>query len=401
MKPTRLIYVSGARLPTEKAHGHQICRMCEAFARCGVAVVLLHPRRRQPDPGLRHVSVFDFYGIPPIFTVRTTAVWDVLGLGRAIPRSVAPAVAFAQALGWGRSAAHRAGLARGDLYYTRDVEPAYWLARGGLPFVFEAHDVPARARLWLLRRVLRSAALRLAVGLTAFIRDRLVVLGAPPERVAVAADGVDLERFTHLPDQAACRRRLGLPADRPIIGYVGRFVGPTGEKGLPDLIAALTHLPPGEGGGALLLCVGGPRDPVHAYRSLARRLGLAEQRVRFVDRVPAAEVPLWMRAADVVTIPWPWTEFSAYYTSPLKLFEYMAADVPIVATDLPALREVLRHGENAWLVPAGDPRALGGAIARLLDDETLRRRLAARARQDVSRYTWAERAAAILAHAAP
>jgi glycosyltransferase involved in cell wall biosynthesis len=85
-----------------------------------------------------------------------------------------------------------------------------------------------------------------------------------------------------------------------------------------------------------------------------------------------------------------------YYTSPLKLFEYMAAGVPVVASDLPALREVLRDGENAVLVAPDDPGALAQGIRRVLEDKPLADRLAAQARRDAQAHTWTARAQAIL-----
>ena len=83
--------------------------------------------------------------------------------------------------------------------------------------------------------------------------------------------------------------------------------------------------------------------------------------------------------------------FGTSFTSPLKLFEYMAAARPIVASDLPALREVLRDGENALLVPPEDPVALAVAIRRLQEDPALAERLAGQAARDVRAYTWEER----------
>jgi glycosyltransferase involved in cell wall biosynthesis len=78
------------------------------------------------------------------------------------------------------------------------------------------------------------------------------------------------------------------------------------------------------------------------------------------------------------------------------MFEYMAARVPIVASDLPALREVLRHDDNALLVPPGDPAGLAQGLTTVLADPALADRLATRARQDVARHTWQERAGRIL-----
>ena len=60
----RLVYVGIVRLPTEKAHGYQICKMCEAFAKANVEVLLLHPFRHQSDRKLKGQSLFDYYSLP-------------------------------------------------------------------------------------------------------------------------------------------------------------------------------------------------------------------------------------------------------------------------------------------------------------------------------------------------
>jgi glycosyltransferase involved in cell wall biosynthesis len=221
-------------------------------------------------------------------------------------------------------------------------------------------------------------------------------MGFLASKVMVLPDGVDLSLFEHLPSKDECRRRLGLPLDRSIIGYIGRFKTLEMEKGIPELVQALAQLPACNGKEPLLLCVGGPMDAVPAYMDLACRLGVPEHRLQFMDHVPSREVPFWIRACDVATIPWPWTEFSAYYTSPMKLFEYMAAGVPIVATDLPSLREVLRHGENAWLVEPGNPKAIANAIKVLTEVGQQGTCLSEKAYHDVTFLTWQRRAEVVL-----
>ena len=78
---------------------------------------------------------------------------------------------------------------------------------------------------------------------------------------------------------------------------------------------------------------------------VAESLGIPSSALRFVDRVPTPAVATWLAAVDVGAMPYPATEHYATAMSPLKLFEYMAAGLPIVATDLPALREVLHDGD--------------------------------------------------------
>jgi YD repeat-containing protein len=82
---------------------------------------------------------------------------------------------------------------------------------------------------------------------------------------------------------------------------------------------------------------------------------------------------------------------SRYFTSPLKLFEAMAAGRPVIASDLPSIREILTDGVNALLVPPEDPAALAKALRMLASDNALGKRLAERSAQDVQRYTWDER----------
>jgi glycosyltransferase involved in cell wall biosynthesis len=101
--------------------------------------------------------------------------------------------------------------------------------------------------------------------------------------------------------------------------------------------------------------------------------------------------PLLTRA-DVLVLPNPASAISSRATSPLKLFEYMAAGRAILASDLPAIREVLTHDVNAWLVPAGDPQAFAEGIRRLTDSRELRARLARAARESVAEYSWSRRA---------
>ena len=80
----------------------------------------------------------------------------------------------------------------------------------------------------------------------------------------------------------------------------------------------------------------------------------------------------------------------------MNLFEYMAAGVPIAATDLPSPREVLRYGENAWLVTPASAKALASGICRLLCDGTLAQRIANQERSDAQHYSWQQRASMIL-----
>jgi glycosyltransferase involved in cell wall biosynthesis len=127
----------------------------------------------------------------------------------------------------------------------------------------------------------------------------------------------------------------------------------------------------------------------------ARKLGVSE-RVDLRGHVPYERIPQILSSASVALLPLPDEPVARLFTSPLKLFDYMAAGVPIVASDLPALREVLRHEENALLARAGDPDAFADAVGRLLADPVLAGRIGRQAQLDVRQYGWDSRARAIL-----
>ena len=129
-------------------------------------------------------------------------------------------------------------------------------------------------------------------------------------------------------------------------------------------------------------------DRVHA---LVTDLGLRD-RVHLRGFVPPAELEHEREQAAVFVVPNLDSTTSRYYTSPLKLFEAMASGRPVVASDLPSIREVIEHGRNGLLVPPGEPRELASALLRLLTDRELGERLATQAFDDVARYSWDRRA---------
>ncbi len=144
------------------------------------------------------------------------------------------------------------------------------------------------------------------------------------------------------------------------------------EKGAGVLVQALAHLR-----GARLLVVGGPTEQEFApFRALARELGV-EQRIEFRPWLPQAELFALIRQARVAVHPLPGRGSREWrvFTCPLKVLEYMALGTPVVATDLPALREIVRPGVSGLLVEPDRPEALAAGIAALLADPARAERL--------------------------
>ena len=186
----------------------------------------------------------------------------------------------------------------------------------------------------------------------------LLRLGVPRSRTVLVPSGVNTDRFR--PDGPASPK----PAGRARILTVARLVE---RKGIEDLIRALPAVPAAE-----LVVAGGPPPAELDADPYARRLRRIAAECRVTDRVcllggvPAHEMPAWYRSADVVAAT-PWYE--PFGLSPL---EAMACGVPVVATAVGGLTDTVVDGVTGDLVPPRDPRALGVALRRLLDDEMRR-----------------------------
>ena len=177
--------------------------------------------------------------------------------------------------------------------------------------------------------------------------------GVDPAKLLVAHNGADTARIGAPLDVATARAALGLPADRRIALYAGRV---NEEKGL-DQVLALARLRPE----ILFVLVGSEGEgPIEAAaRTLAN--------VRIVPWQAPDELPAWLHAADVLLIPPSRAPLEQYRNCvlPLKLFSYLAAGRPILAPVAPDTAELLSDGDNALLVPPGDPEAAAAALDRL------------------------------------
>jgi len=111
----KLIYIANARLPTEKAHGYQIVKMCEAFSELGVEVLLLHPHRHQDDQRMSNRTVFEYYELNPSIEIRTLPNPDVLRIERFFPSRSFVWFYFLHSLLWGLYAALKARREAADL----------------------------------------------------------------------------------------------------------------------------------------------------------------------------------------------------------------------------------------------------------------------------------------------
>ena len=380
----RILCVADVRFPVERANGIQTIETCAALGRRGYAVRLVV----RPDTTVPARDPFEYYGVEPDPRVSIERV-----------RVAGPAPL--RRMGFLIGALVRArGTRREDMVLTRDLGFAslYLRARrsDSACLVYESHGfAPAVSRerpamltgaappsALKLRRLLRREACvwRQADGyatITRGLADELVERFGPRPALAVVPDGAHVDA-----DRRFEARAIATPA---VVGYSGHLYP---WKGVDLLLDALADLPGVNG-----IVVGGHpgENDLGRLQNRAGELGL-ESRVTFTGMVRPREVAARLEPADVLVLPNPATAASERYTSPLKLFEYLALGRPIVASDLPAFREVVRHRENAVLFEAGSAAALAAAVRAVIDDPALASALGRRAFETAQDYSWDRRA---------
>ena len=388
----KILYFADIRLPLERANGIQTMETCHALAGRGHEVRLVV----RPDTHTPSRDPFEYYGLPPTSRL-------------VVERAPARGPQVARRVGYLAFAAARAtGGGHSDVVMTRDLAVASLLLRlpGRAPIVYESHGYapevsaalpelvstarpPDRAKLARLARR-ESYVWQHADGYVAITRglaESLTTRLGPRARLAVVPDGTRLTRPLPHPGTLAPPGTLAHPRTLALcsIAYAGHLYA---WKGVDVLVEAIARVPEVRG-----LIVGGhEQEPDLArLRALAKGLRI-EDRVTFTGHLPPSAVAGQLAGADIVALPNPASAISTHSTSPLKLFEYMAAGKAIVASRLPAIGEVLTDEVNALLVTPGDADALAGGIRRLVNDPALRARLGGAARDAVAEYSWDRRA---------
>ena len=264
--------------------------------------------------------------------------------------------------------------------------------RSGLPLIVDDVAPPEEADeiggvgLRSLHRHVFAALCRhstLMIAVNATLAQCLLESGAPAEKIAVVENGADLHRFKPPADRVAARRRLGLGADAPVLAFVGSFQA---YHRAALLIAAFTEL---SSQNATLLMIGDGPGKVEC-EALAAQAGLAD-RVRFYGNLPNDTVPAVLAAADIAVLP-----ATNDYGNPMKLYEYLAMGLAIVAPDKPTVRDVVTHERNAILFAPDDRHALVTALNKMIGEDALRARLSANALAERPHIGWEARARSLL-----
>ncbi|MFZ2887231.1 MAG: glycosyltransferase family 4 protein [Minisyncoccia bacterium] len=357
----QIAVIANMRLPTEKAHGYQTMRVCLAWKQLGHDVTLYVPKR--PN----HISedVFSYYNLPHEFQIVEIKCFpwmqfvSVLGPFAFWLQSLA----FLWALG-------RRTIPRDAVVFSRNPEVIRYFSKTHRT-IWNAHtSASSRAAQFL------NGAKGIVCNSEGTARA-VASLGLP---TVVARNGTDPNTFRGR-DRDALRKELGLP-EGPLALYTGHLYR---WKGVDTILSAALLFPD-----CTFVLVGGTPKDIATYRSRIQERKL--ENVLLLGHKKQHTIPQYLVAANALLLPnIAETDESVNHTSPLKLFEYMASGTPIVASDLPAIREVLSQ-QNAYLVPAGDAAALANAVREIRDDDHAARNRAQQALIEVDEYSWENQA---------
>ncbi len=373
----KLIYISNIRMPTEKAHGIQIMKMCEAFVKAGNEVELIAARR------FNHIKQdsFEYYGVERIFKIKKFFCLDFMPWEKFFGGSAF----LLQSFSFFVSVFFQVIFKKADIIYTRDkfILPLS-LFRNNV--IYEAHDFPEN--YFLYAGFFKKTSKIIVI--TKKLKELFIEKGVEENKILVAPDGTDIEKFDIQCDTREARKKLGLPQDKKVVIYTGHLYQWKGADVI--LEAAVKFKNMNLGLETLFVLVGGTEKDVDDFKSRAQN----SANVKITGHRPHFEIPYWLKAADVLVLPNSGKEkISKYWTSPLKLFEYMSSKKPIVASDLPSIREILNEN-NAILVKPDDADALAKGIKKVLQDPDLDDRISKQAYSDVQNHTWQKRAERII-----
>jgi glycosyltransferase involved in cell wall biosynthesis len=367
----RLHLVYHGRFPSEKAAALFAAHSAAAFEEVGVHTTLVAPRRF----GREKQTAQAYYHLPKPITTLFLPTLDLFFIpffqffAFRISYFAFSVAVFVYALLF---------VKKQDIVYTNEALPALFASLAGKRTVYELHDFP-ESSFFLYRAVFKRALCIVATN--EWKKKELSTQFSVPEgKIFVEQNAVSVEEFDLSLSKEAAREKLKLSKNGSIALYTGHLYE---WKGVHVLAEAAEKTPNVE-----FYFVGGTPKDVQSFKA---RYG-ATANVHILGHMPHNEIPLWQRAADVLVLPNSGTaRLSSHYTSPMKLFEYMASQTPIVLTDLSSAREVVGE-DSALFVSSDSSDALSKGITEVFIDQEKARARAKNARAHVGKHDWTMRA---------
>lgn len=362
----KITYIENVRFPSERAHAIQIMHTCQELASLGHEVTLVTPDRRGRS---RDQDVLPS-GVKRLFEHKVLPTIDALSVPY-IPRNLAYHI---QRLSFIIACRNWKRHEKSERWYTRDPYVLKELYTNGDIWMLELHDAPKTTPWKNVRGLVKNF-----VVISNALRSWLMKEGVSSERVCVASDGWDPASFVISKERNKARAALGWKDDETIFIYAG---GLFPWKGVDRMVEWWSKKPLPH---ARFVIVGGAEEDRARISNL-----VSSSTVQMHKPVPPLEVATFLQAADVGVLPTsPSYEVGKLYTSPLKLFEYLSAGLPILASDVPSSREVLDESTAKFFA---DENSFYEARQKILVDTAWKNAARDAAKKKSLLYTWAARA---------
>lgn len=381
----RILYIANMRLPSERAHSVHIVEMCAALSAVnGGNVFLLVPTRAT---GAEEKDVYKYYGVPKNFEILRSKSLDAFRL--PIPRKLAY---YLHAWSFARSAAKIVRSYPDALILSRDLYAAYKLVKQGRKVAFEVHDFPGKRAAAMLKKIPRI------ITTNNWKKEQLIKqFKIDSTRIFVAPNAADFKKFQPSADHpqgdsifsGKLHQEMKWPRDKKMVLYTGSLYS---WKGVHTLACSARFI---DKDTAMVLMGGGEEDRKE-FREFLKKENLVD-RVTLLPHRPHGEIAQVLSSAGVLVVPTSAKELiGEKETSPLKIFEYLGAQKPIVASDVMSSREVLDESMAIFFKP-DDPKDCARAITAALSmDSSAWQSMASAQNAFIKTRTWEARAKNIL-----
>lgn len=371
---TKVFYITDARFPTEKAHGIQIAKTCEQFILHGVDLRLVLPNRSQTE-NLKNKSEKELYGLSvKIPNVRLFTV-DLLVLFRKFPEFFKNFLYFLLIGTYSISLLLYIlrNSKKEDIIYSRELFillPLILLTRRKI--FYEVHNVSST---WLGKMLSNFCVKRLKglVAISEGVYEDFVGKKKIPH--VIARDGVDFELF-------AKAEPIKLPHEKPIFLYTGNIYA---WKGMDTILEAAKIWQSKKLKGTFMI-IGGDEVDQEIPKLCKKIESMGLNNFVHMPYQDHKKIPAYLKAADVLLLPNTKKKvISSKYTSPLKLFEYLASGKAILASNIDSLKEVL-NSDNAYFFEADNANDMVKKLEKIKPLEKSKTAI-----QTARRYSWENR----------
>ena len=380
-----ITYLSNLRIPSEMANSVQIMKMCESMSDLGTNVNLIKPKRASQLDN-QFEDLFDYYDIEKKFEITDLNYFDMNKYEKKIPNYFYRRINYINSWIWERYLIS---------YYLRNHKNTVVFMRNTLhfainliktkniPSIIEFHNLPPQRHMKKYRNLFKYSTNIYPIALTkGLAEDISSEIGVDIDNILVAPGAVDISKFKTTYSELKNDNKL-------TITYVGSLIK---NRGVDLLLEAALKMPD-----YCIKIIGGVGDELINAQNYLKENNI--NNVNLLGHKSQKEIYNFYNNSDILILPMSGREnHTQKYASPNKLFEYMATGKPIIAANLPSVREILIDGENSLLFEPDNALDLVRKIKILSDDKMLKIKLGKNSREKAESFTWSNRVQRIYNH---